>query len=60
MTFGSFAAPFAPELVLLAGALLVFLLDVVKVRRIEAVGGVAVAATAVSYTHLTLPTTERV
>ncbi len=45
MTFGSFAAPFAPELVLLAGALLVFLLDVVKVRRIEAVGGIAVAAT---------------
>ncbi len=41
----SFAAPFLPELVLLAGTLLVFLLDVVKVRRTEVVGGIAVGST---------------
>jgi proton-translocating NADH-quinone oxidoreductase chain N len=37
------AGAFAPELVLLAAALLVFLLDVLSVRRTEIVGGVAVA-----------------
>ncbi len=45
MTFSSFAAPFAPEIVLLAGTLLIFALDVLKVRRIEITGGIAVAAT---------------
>ena len=44
MTVQSFVGPFAPELLLLAGALLVFLLDVLKVRRNEVVGGVAVVA----------------
>ena len=36
-------APFAPELVLLAGALLVFLFDVLGVARLEAFGALAVA-----------------
>ena len=45
MTFASFAAPFLPEIVLLAGVLLIFLLDVLRVRRIELTGGIAVAAT---------------
>jgi proton-translocating NADH-quinone oxidoreductase chain N len=45
MTFLSFAAPFLPEIVLLAGTLLVFLLDVLNVRRIEVVGGISVGAT---------------
>ncbi len=45
MTFASFGAPFLPEIVLLAGVLLIFLLDVLKVRRIEVTGGIAVAAT---------------
>lgn len=40
------AEPWTPELLILGGALLVFLLDVVGVRRLEAVGGVAVATTA--------------
>jgi proton-translocating NADH-quinone oxidoreductase chain N len=40
----SFATPFAPELIVLAAALLVFLLDVVGVRRLEVVGSVAAAA----------------
>jgi|HubBroStandDraft_1064217.scaffolds.fasta_scaffold01977_7 proton-translocating NADH-quinone oxidoreductase chain N len=44
MTIGSFIGPFLPELVLLAAALLVFLLDVVKVRRIEVTGGISAAA----------------
>ncbi len=38
------AGTFAPELVLLAGALLVFLLDVLKLRRLELVGSVSVGA----------------
>jgi len=42
------AAPFLPELVVLAAALLVFLLDVLGVRRTEAVGGVSVAGSAVA------------
>ncbi|HTZ61088.1 MAG TPA: NADH-quinone oxidoreductase subunit N [Thermoplasmata archaeon] len=45
MTFTAFAGPFLPEIVLLAGTLLIFLLDVLKVRRIELTGGIAVAAT---------------
>ena len=44
MELTSFAGPWLPELVLLAGALLVFLLDVAGVRRNEVVGGVAAAA----------------
>ena len=43
-----FAAPFLPELVLLAGALLVFLLDVLGRRRVELVGAIALGATAVA------------
>ncbi|HXW66362.1 MAG TPA: proton-conducting transporter membrane subunit, partial [Thermoplasmata archaeon] len=43
MSFVSFTAPFLPEILLLAGALLVFLSDVLKVRRIELTGGVSVA-----------------
>jgi len=42
---GSFAGPFLPEILLLAGVLIVFLLDVVGVRRIEVTGSVGVAAT---------------
>ena len=42
------AATFAPELVVLASALIVFLLDVVGVRRLEAVGAVAVAGSALA------------
>jgi len=45
----SFAGPFLPELVLLAGALLIFLLDVLKLRRTEVVGGIAVAASALAF-----------
>jgi proton-translocating NADH-quinone oxidoreductase chain N len=45
MTFDSFVAPFAPEIVLLAGTLLIFLLDVLNVRRIEVVGAIGIAAT---------------
>jgi len=44
----SFAGPFLPEILLLAGVLLVFLLDVVGVRRIELTGAVAVTATALA------------
>jgi len=43
------AATFAPELVVLASALLVFLLDVVGVRRLEVVGGVGVAGSALAF-----------
>jgi proton-translocating NADH-quinone oxidoreductase chain N len=45
MTFLSVLLPFLPEVVLLAGALLAFVLDVVGVRRLEAVGGIAVVST---------------
>jgi len=48
MDFSSFAGPFLPEILLLAGTLLIFLLDVVGVRRIEATGAVAVGATALA------------
>ncbi|HEY6237823.1 MAG TPA: proton-conducting transporter membrane subunit, partial [Thermoplasmata archaeon] len=37
---------FLPEVLVLAGALLVFLLDVLGVKRLEVLGGVAVATTA--------------
>ena len=43
MDLGSFAGPFVPELFLLGATLLIFLLDVLHVRRIEAVGGIAIA-----------------
>jgi len=46
MDLASFAGPFLPEIILLAGVLLVFLLDVLGVRRIEVTGAVGVAATA--------------
>ncbi|MGA8302874.1 MAG: NADH-quinone oxidoreductase subunit N, partial [Thermoplasmata archaeon] len=45
MTIGSFVGPFLPEIILLAGVLLIFLLDVLHVRRIELTAGIAVAAT---------------
>jgi proton-translocating NADH-quinone oxidoreductase chain N len=45
MPFSSFAGPFLPELLIVGGALLIYLLDVVGVRRNEIVGGVAVVAT---------------
>ena len=48
MDFASFAGPFLPEILLLAGTLLIFLLDVLGVRRVEIVGGVAVTATLLS------------
>ncbi len=44
------AATFAPEIVVLASALLVFLLDVVGVRRLEAVGAVSVGGSALALT----------
>ncbi len=48
MDLSSFAGPFLPEIVLLAGTLLIFLLDVLGVRRIETTGAVAVGATALA------------
>jgi len=48
MDLASFAGPFLPEILLLAGTLLIFLLDVLGVRRIEVTGGVAVGATALA------------
>jgi proton-translocating NADH-quinone oxidoreductase chain N len=45
MDLASFAGPFLPEILLLAGTLLIFLLDVLHLRRNEVVGGVAVAVT---------------
>ncbi len=45
MDLTSFAGPFLPEIVLLAGVLLVYLLDVLKLRSNELVGSIAVAAT---------------
>jgi proton-translocating NADH-quinone oxidoreductase chain N len=44
VTISSFVGPFLPELFLLAGALLVFLLDVLKVRRIELTGAIGLVA----------------
>ena len=49
MDVTSLAGPFLPELVLLAGALLIFLLDVLKLRRTEVVGGIAVVASALAF-----------
>lgn len=43
MDLGSFAGPFLPEILLLAAALLVFLVDVLGVRRNEIVGAIAAA-----------------
>jgi proton-translocating NADH-quinone oxidoreductase chain N len=43
MDLSSFAGPFLPEILLLAATLLIFLLDVVHVRRNEVVGGIALA-----------------
>jgi NADH-quinone oxidoreductase subunit N len=48
MDLSSFAGPFLPEILLLAGVLTVFLLDVVGVRRIELTGAVAVVVTALA------------
>ena len=45
MDVGTFAGPFLPEILLLAAALLIFLLDVLNVRRNELVGAIAVAGT---------------
>jgi len=44
MDLTSFAGPWVPELVILAAALLVFLLDVAGVRRNDVVGAIATAA----------------
>ncbi len=48
MDLSQFAGPFLPEILLLAGTLLIFLLDVVGVRRTEVTGAVAVATTALA------------
>ncbi|MGD0718402.1 MAG: NADH-quinone oxidoreductase subunit N [Thermoplasmata archaeon] len=45
MTFADFALPFLPEILVLAGVLLVLLLDVIGVRRIEVFGSITVGAT---------------
>jgi proton-translocating NADH-quinone oxidoreductase chain N len=45
---GSVATTFAPEIVVLASALAIFLLDVVGVRRLEAVGAVSVGGSALA------------
>jgi proton-translocating NADH-quinone oxidoreductase chain N len=45
VSFTSLALPWLPEIVLLASALLVFLLEVLGVRRLEVLGGVAVGGT---------------
>ena len=44
----TFAGPFLPEILLLAGTLLVFLLDVLGIRRIEVTGSVALGATSLA------------
>ena len=48
MDVASFVLPFLPEIVLLAATLLIFLLDVLHVRRTEIVGALAVAGAAVA------------
>jgi F420H2 dehydrogenase subunit N len=53
MDLSSFAGPFVPEIVLLAAALVVFLLDVAGVRRTEIVGAVAAAGSAVALLFVT-------
>lgn len=44
MSFTSFALPFLPEIIVLAGVLLVLVLDVARVRRIEVFGAITVGA----------------
>jgi len=48
MTFLSVLLPSLPEVVVLGGALLVFLLDALGLKRLEAMGGVAVVSTLVA------------
>ena len=48
MDLSSFAGPFLPEILLLAGTLLIFLLDVLGIRRIEVTGAVAAGASALA------------
>ena len=48
MDVTSFAGPFLPEILLLASTLLIFLLDVLHVRRNEVVGAVAVGSLALA------------
>lgn len=45
MTFASFALPFLPEIVVLAGVLAILLLDVLGVRKLEVFGAITVATT---------------
>ncbi|MEM0128806.1 MAG: NADH-quinone oxidoreductase subunit N [Thermoplasmata archaeon] len=45
MTLAATLLPFLPEIILLAGALLILLVDVLRIQRTEAVGGIAVGAT---------------
>ena len=45
MDLASFAGPFLPEILLLAGTLLIFLLDVLHQRRNELIGAISVATT---------------
>ena len=44
MTLLDTAATFLPEILLLAGALLIFLIDAIGYRRLELVGGIAIGA----------------
>jgi proton-translocating NADH-quinone oxidoreductase chain N len=44
-----FVATFTPELIILGAALVIFLLDVVGVRRLEAFGAVAVSAVSLAF-----------
>ena len=48
MSLESSVLPFLPEIVLLAAALLIFLLDVARVRRLEVLGALAVVATLIA------------
>ncbi|EQD67193.1 proton-translocating NADH-quinone oxidoreductase, chain N, partial [mine drainage metagenome] len=48
MAFASFVGPFVPELLLLGGMLLIFLLDVLGFRRNEALATIAVTASALA------------
>jgi proton-translocating NADH-quinone oxidoreductase chain N len=45
----AFVGPFLPEIVLLAATLLVFLLDVLEIRRIEISGAIGVGGVAVAF-----------
>ncbi len=44
MDLATFAGPFVPEILLLGATLLIFLLDVLKLRRLELMGGIAIAS----------------